>query len=97
MSDTTKQFSPHLQFLFIIANLKHYPPGWEFDRNLFARHVADDIFTGRGRREHLCTRFGTLYIYCRLHPAKATVALHLKYVKRREHSSFLVTALVIQP
>jgi hypothetical protein len=37
------------------------------------------------------------YVYCRLHPAKAAIALHLEYVKRRDHSSFLVTALAIQP
>src|ERR1700747_1144570 len=82
MADATKQFSPHLQFFFIIANLKHYPPGWKFDRNLLARHVGDDIFAGRGFREHLCTRLGMFYIYRRLHPAKAAIALHLEYVKR---------------
>src|SRR5215475_9250500 len=85
MAYAPKQFGPRVQFSFVVANLEHDPLGLRFDRNLPARQVGDDIFIGRGCREHFHTRFGTFHTYRPFHPATAAVASHLQYVERGEH------------
>jgi hypothetical protein len=46
MAAPSKQLGPHIQFFFVVANLKHDSLGEPFDGNLLAGHVGDDVLTG---------------------------------------------------